>query len=112
MPVWRPFSQGSLRVFSAFEDVIGPKYTLSSAGGWSDPQYTWGSFAALPWTPPGLIDPNAISLVSEDRRVPVPINDLASEVQWYIETETGYNDYMLRVVSYEGENLGVKPDLR
>lgn len=94
------------------EDVIGPAYVLSSSGGWSDPQYTYAGFDGLPWTLPGQIDQQASTLVREDKRVPVPINDLASEVQWWVETESGYNDYLLRVVSYEGENLGVKPDLR
>lgn len=94
------------------EDVIGPAYVLSSSGNWSDPQYTYAGFAGLPWTLPGQIDQQASALVREDKRVPVPINDLASEVQWWVETESGYNDYLLRVVSYEGENLGVKPDLR
>lgn len=95
-----------------YVDVEGPAYVLSSAGGWSDPQYTYAGFGQLPWTNPGLIDPSATSLVREDVREPVPINNLASEVQWWIETQPGYNDFMLRVVSYEGENLGVKPDLR
>ena len=97
---------------TAYEDVVGPAYVLSSSGGWSDPQYTYAGFAALPWTQPALIDQSASSLVSVDKRVPVAINDLVSEVQWWIETQAGYNDYLLRVVSYEGENLGVKPDLR
>lgn len=98
---------------TVFEDVEGPVYTLSSSGGWSDPQYVYSGFATPGgWTTPALIDESASSLQRVDKRVPVPINDLASEVQWWIETAAGYNDYMLRVVSYEGENLGVKPDLR
>jgi hypothetical protein len=40
------------------------------------------------------------------------INDLASELQPYIRTPKGYNDYLWHSVSFEGENLGVKPDLR
>lgn len=96
-----------------YVDIEGPEYVLSSSGGWSDPQYVYaGMGGVLPWTNPALIDQSASSLVREDIREPVPINNLASEVQWWIETEAGYNDYMLRVVSYEGENLGVKPDLR
>jgi len=96
-----------------YVDIEGPEYVLSSSGGWSDPQYVYaGMGGVLPWTLPGQIDQSASSLVREDIREPVPINNLASEVQWWIETEAGYNDYMLRVVSYEGENLGVKPDLR
>ena len=98
---------------TAFEDVVGPAYVLSSAGGWSDPQYVYAGFdTPAGWSPVALIDDSVSALVREDKRVPVPINDLASEVQWWIETEADYCDYLLRVVSYEGENLGVKPDLR
>lgn len=97
---------------TVYEDVEGPVYTLSSSGGWSDPQYTYGGYPALSWTQPALIDALAASIEGIVKRVPVPINDLASEVQWWIETTVGYNKFMLRVVSYEGENLGVKPDLR
>jgi hypothetical protein len=96
-----------------YVDVIGPAYVLSSAGGWSDPQYTYGGFDTPPgWSAVAQIDDSASSLVRRDIREPVPINNLASEVQWWIETQPGYNDYLLRVVSYEGENLGIKPDLR
>jgi len=52
------------------------------------------------------------SLVREDKRVIVPINDLASEAQWFVETPDDYCDWLLKSISYEGENLGVKPDLR
>lgn len=98
---------------TAYEDVVGPAYVLSSSGGWSDPQYVYAGFdTPAGWSPVAQIDESASSLVKVDKRIPVPINDLASEVQWYIQTPVGYNDFMLRVVSYEGENLGVKPDLR
>lgn len=97
---------------TVYEDVEGPVYTLSSSGGWSDPQYTYGGYPALSWTQPALIDILASAIVGIVKRVPVPINDLVSEVQWWLETTDGYNKFMLRVVSYEGENLGVKPDLR
>ena len=97
---------------TVYEDVEGPVYTLSSSGGWSDPQYTYGGYPALSWTQLALIDILAATIVGIVKRVPVPINDLVSEVQWWLETTDGYNKFMLRVVSYEGENLGVKPDLR
>ena len=97
---------------TVYEDVEGPEYVLSFSGGWSDPQYTYGGYPALSWTQPALIDILAAAVEGIVKRVPVPINDLVSEVQWWLETTDGYNKFMLRVVSYEGENLGVKPDLR
>lgn len=91
----------------------GPVYNRSSSGGWSDPQYV---YAHMPtpagWSAVAQIDETVSALVRETKRIPLSINDLASEVQWWIETPDGYCDYKLRAVSFEGENLGVKPDLR
>ena len=91
----------------------GPKYVRSFSGGWSDSQYVYSGFdTPAGWTDIGRIDDQAASLQRVDKRIPISINDLASEVQWWVETPKGYSDYLLRAVSYEGENLGVKPDLR
>lgn len=92
----------------------GPQYVLSSSGGWSDPYYTYGQMPMLGggWDAVAPIDEIAAALTRVTKRVPLQMNVLASEVQWVVWTDSGYNDYMLRAVSYEGENLGVKPDLR
>lgn len=93
--------------------IQGPAYTLSSSGGWDDPQYNWSEFPQEPgWDAIAEIDEAALQLERLTKRWALQMNVLASEVQWYIRTPLGYNDFMLRVVSYEGENLGVKPDLR
>lgn len=95
--------------------VVGNQYLLSAAGGWSDPHYTYGAMPMLGgggWGAIAPIDATASYPNKEVRRVPVKIGRLASEVQWFLLTPIGYNDWQLRVVSYEGENLGVKPDLR
>lgn len=95
--------------------VRGPQYVLSSSGGWSDPHYTYGNIAPVlggGWDAVAPIDISASALERKTERVPLSINDLASELQWWIQTEPGYNSWTLRAVSFEGENLGVKPDLR
>jgi len=94
--------------------VVGNAYTLSSAGGWSDPHYTYGAMPMLGggWGAVAPIDETAAFPEKEVRREPLIIGELASEVQWFVQTPIGYNDWQLRSVSYEGENLGVKPDLR
>lgn len=91
---------------------VGSKYVPSSAGGWSDPHYVYNT---LP-TPARWSDVTPIKNVSSisnkrDVRIKVPMNVLASEMQWWFETPKQYGSYKLRAVSYEGENLGVKPDL-
>lgn len=97
--------------------IEGPRYVLSSSGGWSDPQYVYnGAGAAMPadrgWSSISQIDDAAATRESLTKRHALSINDLASEVQWWYRTPAGYNNYKLKSVSYEGENLGVKPDLR
>lgn len=91
----------------------GPVYIRSSSGGWSDPQYTWSGFAApATWSATVQIDPAVVAFQRLDKRIPLSINDLASEVQWWVQTPDDYCDYLLRLISFEGENLGIKPDLR
>lgn len=94
--------------------IVGNQYVLSAAGGWSDPHYTYGAMKMLAggWSAIAPIDPTSASPNKEVRRIPVKIGRLASEVQWFLLTPIGYNDWQLKSVSYEGENLGVKPDLR
>lgn len=89
----------------------GPEYERSFSGGWSDPGWTFNSSASPAYSQSVEIDESASLTVPVDKRIKIPISDLAREIQWYLRTSTGYNDYMLRTVSYEGENLGVKPDL-
>lgn len=91
----------------------GPTYVRSSSGGWSDPQYTYGQMdMPAGWDEVSQIDESGSVLEREDKRIPIKINDLASELQWFYSTPADYCDYLLRAINYEGENLGVKPDLR
>lgn len=92
----------------------GPIYIPSSSGGWSDPHYTYGVSPILAggWSAIAPLDVAGSTLEKIDKRIPVIIGELASEVQWWVQTPDGYSSWKLRAVSYEGENLGVKPDLR
>lgn len=87
-------------------------YTKSSGGGWSSPSYLysvgessyeqWGDFPAIA---------DADTAVKVTTRVPIPIDDLVSEMQWFISTNLDNSSFILRSVSYEGVNVGVKGDL-
>lgn len=91
----------------------GPAYVRSSSGGWSDPQYLYnGAPTPATWKHSTKIDEASSSLNRVDKRIPLPINDLTNEMQWFLRTPNGFNDYLLRTVSFEGENLGIDPDLR
>lgn len=92
--------------------IKGAQYVLSSGGGWSDPQYVYsGVDAPAGWDAVSHIDESTASLQRLTKRHKLPMDVLASELQWWYQTPKGYNSYELKSVSYEGENLGVEPDL-
>ena len=101
------------RLKSRSRTYEGLPYSLSSAGGWSDPHYTYAHFdAPARWSDFSVIDDEASVLQTEDVRIRVPVNDLTSEVQWWYNTPKDFNTYKLLSVSFQGENLGINPDLR
>lgn len=91
----------------------GPSFTPSAAGGWGDTQYTYGGFPQIPgWrSSPAIVDKVGL-LSAQDIRIPVQIDDLTNEAQWFYTTPVGYNNYQLRAISFEGINLGVAPDIQ
>lgn len=100
------------RVKTKKKTIKGAKYITSSSGGWSDPQYVYnGVDAPAGWDAVAKIDDVASSLQTLTKRHKLPMDVLASEVQWFYQTPPGYNSYELKSISYEGENLGVEPDL-
>lgn len=92
--------------------VSGPVFQPSGAGGWGDTGWAYGGFVS-----PGLSSHPAInnatgSLANAiDIRVPVQIDDLMNEAQWFYMTPVGYSNFKMRAISFEGINLGVSPDL-
>lgn len=100
------------RVKTKQKVIQGAQYVLSSAGGWSDVQYVYHS-ANTPagWGGVSQISDAVASSSKVTKRFKLPMDVLASELQWFYQTPRGYNSYELKSISYEGENLGVEPDL-
>lgn len=93
--------------------LVGPSFIPSSGGGYGDPQWTYANFPVVPGFKSGTpISGSKALIASRDIREPVRIDDIMNEAQWFIQTDPGYNDYLLRGVSYEGINLGIRPDLQ
>lgn len=93
--------------------IHGPSFTPSVAGGWGDPQWTYSGFAAIPgWRSAPSINTSGVSVAPKDYRVPIRIDDLMNEGQWFYSTPAAYGKYKFRSVSFEGINLGVRPDLQ
>lgn len=92
---------------------VGPSYVPSSAGGWGDPQWTYANFPAIAdYADSPMIDSSAVAIRPSDVRIPVPVDDIMNEAQWWFTTDAGYNNFKIRVINYEGINLGVRPDLQ
>lgn len=92
---------------------VGPPYVPTKGGGWGDTQWTYAHFPAIPgWGRSPQITTSLVPLVPLDVRIPVQIDDLTNEAQWFFSTDTGYNNFKLRVINFEGIDLGVKPDLQ
>lgn len=91
----------------------GPVYQRSNAGGWDDVQYVYDE-APMPagWDAVANIDQSATTLDRVDKRIKLRIREITYERQWFYSTPDDYCDYLLRAISFEGENLGVRPDLR
>lgn len=93
--------------------IHGPAFIPSAAGGWGDPGWTYANAPQVPgWGSSPLIDDSSSSVTSIDVRKPVRVDDIHSEAQWWFETPVGYSAFKLRAVSFEGINLGVRPDLQ
>ena len=102
------------RLKTKTKKIKGPAFNPSSAGGYGDPQWTYANLPQVMGyanTPP--IDDTSAAVSSIDIRKPVRVDDIASEIQWFFRTPLGFNHFKkIRAISYEGINLGVRPDLQ
>jgi hypothetical protein len=93
-------------------DIAGPTFTPSVSGGWGDPGWNYGNFTAPAWRQSPTISTKNTLVTTLDVRKPVQTDDIMNEAQWFFRTPVGYNSFKLRAVSFEGINLGVRPDLQ
>jgi hypothetical protein len=91
---------------------VGPDFTPSSAGGWGDPGWTYANFPSPSLAGAPVLSQSDAAIISSDVRIPLQIDDIMSEAQWFINTAIAFNAFTLRAISYEGINLGVRPDLQ
>jgi hypothetical protein len=91
--------------------VIGPSFTPSSSGGYGDTEWAYSSDTPA-LAESAIIDDETGLLAAVDIRKPVRVDDIMNEAQWFYETPVGFNNYKVRVISFEGINLGVRPDLQ
>lgn len=90
------------------------EYEFSSTDGWDSPSVLYETVPSeyLEWDSV-YPTPGAESVLKDTRRVPIPMDVIANELQWSISTgELDFSSYTMRSVSYEGVTLGAKVDLR
>lgn len=93
--------------------IHGPVFVPSGEGGWGDPHYVYSGAPVVPgWGAGPAVSGGAGILTPVDKRIPVQIDDLINEGQWFYSTPVGFSAYKLRAVSFEGVMLGVRPDLQ
>jgi hypothetical protein len=91
----------------------GPSYVPSSGGGWGDTHYAYAGFDLIPtWAAGPPVSGAAGAVTPVDVAIPLQIDDIINEAQWFYSTPVGYSNYKLKVVSYEGINLGVRPGVQ
>lgn len=101
------------RLKSKSKIIQGPSFTPSVAGGYGDPQWNFANFPLIPGFGFPQIDDSNFSVQSSDLRRPVRIDDIMNEAQWWFRTPVGFNGFdAIRAISFEGINLGVRPDLQ
>jgi hypothetical protein len=101
------------RLKSKSKLIHGPVFTPSVSGGWGDPEWTFGDFPGIPGLDSSaMVDDSVGAVVPIDVRKAVRVDDIHNEAQWFTATEIGYNSFEIRSISFEGINLGVRPDLQ
>lgn len=91
----------------------GPVANPVTLGGWGDPQWTYAHAPQIAgWSGFPIIDTSALFTTPVSKRIPVRIDDITNELQWFITTDSGYNNYKFKSVSFEGVDLGIRPDLQ
>lgn len=89
------------------------EYAKSSGGGWSSPVYLYqaGQSSYEQWDDvPAIVD--AEIATKQTIRVAIPLDVLTSEMQWFINANLDNSSFILRSISYEGVNIGVRGDLQ
>jgi len=87
-------------------------YSQSSGGNWSSSGYRFqGDTDVLRW---GEIDQISDSELSqkESIRYPVPIDDITNELQVTMAVNLTNSAFIGRSVSFEGQSLGISPDIK
>lgn len=94
--------------------VTNGEYTASSQGGWSSPFYQYNQHLApfmLAWKDVSEVA-DAQTQAKTDLRVRIPINAVTNEMQASVILNPTNSAVIVRSISFEGQNLGIAPDIK
>ena len=110
---WRDYQSGQLK--SKTKTVTNGVYVQSSAGGWSSPGYLFNQkfpTEVLMWSDLDVMT-GAQALQKKEMRVRIPLNNVVTnEMQISYSHSSDNSALIFRSASFEGQPLGVSPDVR
>ena len=110
---WRDYQSGKMK--SRTKTVTNGEYKQSSSGGWSSSGYEYNSHISttvLRWGEADIIN-DTQSAQKSDFRYRIPLNNVVTdELQATIDVGLTNSGLRHRSVSFEGQPLGISPDIR
>lgn len=97
---------------SITDTIENGAYAQSSGGNWSSDGYKFGGDTeVLTWGEVDMVE-NTESSQKDSIRYPIPIDDITNEMQVTMSVNLTNSAFVGRSVSFEGQSLGISPDIR
>lgn len=96
------------------DTVPNGEYIKTSSGNWSDSQYLYNQSldtTVLTWGDTAMLSGDQLSGKS-DMRYRMPLNVVTNEIQAGIKMNLSNSAFVARSISFEGQALGILPDIR
>lgn len=110
---WRDYQTGRMK--SKIQTVQNGSYSKSSVGNWSSPGYLFNQnlpTKVLTWGDTDVLTDEQ-SVQKTDQRFPITLNNVVTnELQATIAVNLDNSAAIVRSVSFQGQSLGVSPDVR
>ena len=109
---WRDYQSGQMK--SKTKTVTNGTYAKSSVGNWSSPGYLYNQelpTKVLRWSETDTIS-DSQSTQKADLRFSVPLNIVTNEMKATIAINLDNSAVIARSVSFQGQALGISPDIR
>lgn len=109
---WRDFQSGKMK--TKVKTVTNGTYAKSSVGNWSSSGYLFNQNLTTKvqrWGETDILT-DAQSVQKADLRFRVPLNVITNELQATMAVNLDNSAFVGRSVSFQGQNLGISPDVR